>query len=495
MRHTQMPTLGGTELRRRAVKSTAWFGVTRIGVQVSSWLVTIVLARLLTPGDYGLFAMALSILAFVEIFQEFGLGAAIIQRQQVTREQLNGVFWIVVGASALLTAFVFLTADVAGAFYAEPQLPALLRVLSVAFLLNSFGMVPQTLLTKEIHLHRRSIAEAAGVLVSIPVALALAYRGYGVWALIFGHVARSVALNIALAVLARWVPGLSVTFRGMREFMKFGLQIFGGRVIATLSSALNIAIVGRMLGGRAVGLYSMGHGLADGPHRISTSVINQISFPIFSKIQDDRATLTRYFLKISKYLAIISLPLQVGIALVAAELVPIVLSPSWNEMIGILQIFALGGIAAVLPLPSAPLLQARGRPEVAVRFGWISGAAVAVALLFGATFGLQGAAVAWLVAYVPSRSILLLLALRELGLSVQDYLRQLLSPFLATGAMAFSVLVVARMLTSDVEPLAQMAIEIGAGALTYASALLVLDRRVSADIKTIARDLFATAKA
>ena len=164
-------------------------------------------------------------------------------------------------------------------------------------------------------------------------------------------------------------------------------------------------------------------------------------------------------------------------------------------MIGILQIFALGGIAAVLPLPSAPLLQARGRPEVAVRFGWISGAAVAVALLFGATFGLQGAAVAWLVAYVPSRSILLLLALRELGLSVQDYLRQLLSPFLATGAMAFSVLVVARMLTSDVEPLAQMAIEIGAGALTYASALLVLDRRVSADIKTIARDLFATAKA
>ncbi len=132
MRHTQMPTLGGTELRRRAVKSTAWFGVTRIGVQVSSWLVTIVLARLLTPGDYGLFAMALSILAFVEIFQEFGLGAAIIQRQQVTREQLNGVFWIVVGASALLTAFVFLPADVAGAFYAEPQLPALLRVLRPA---------------------------------------------------------------------------------------------------------------------------------------------------------------------------------------------------------------------------------------------------------------------------------------------------------------------------------------------------------------------------
>ena len=460
MRNTQMPTLGGTELRRRAVKSTAWFGVTRIGVQVSLWLVTIVLARLLTPGDYGLFAMALSILAFVEIFQELGLDAAIIQRQQVTREQLNGVFWFVVGASA-----------------------------------NSFGMVPQTLLTKEIHLHRRSMAEAAGVIVSIPVALGLAYGGYGVWALILGHVARAVALNITLAVLARWVPGLSVTFRGMRQILTFGLQIFGGRVIATLSTALNIAIVGRMLGGRAVGLYAMGRGLADGPHRISTSVINQISFPIFSRIQDDRATLVRYFLMISKYLAIISLPVQVGIALLAAELVPVVLSESWNEMVGILQIFALGGIAAVLPLPSAPLLQARGRPEVILRFGWISSTAVAVALLLGATFGLKGAAIAWLVAFVPARSILLLLGLRELGLSVQGYLRQLLSPLLATAAMAFSVLVVARLFTSEAEPLAQIAIEIGIGALTYVSALLVLDRRLTADIRTIAQDLFATAKA
>src|SRR5207249_7597925 len=141
------------------------------------------------------------------------------------------------------TTLVFHAADAAVAFYADPRHPALLRVLSIAFLLNSFGMVPQTLLTKEINLHRRSIAEAAGVLVAIPVALDLAYRGYGVWALIFGHLARAVALNITLAVLARWVPGLRVTFHGMREILRFGLQIFGGHVIATLSTALNIAIV------------------------------------------------------------------------------------------------------------------------------------------------------------------------------------------------------------------------------------------------------------
>jgi teichuronic acid exporter len=491
----EVPTLRGAELRQRAVKSTAWFGVTRIVAQVSVWLVTIVLARLLTPADYGLFAMALSVLAFVEIFQEFGLGAAIIQRQQVTREQLNAVFWIVVGASTALAGVVFLGAGVAGTFYGEPQLPALLRVLSIAFVLNSLGMVPQTLLTKEIYLHRRSVAEVAGVMLSIPVALALAFLGYGVWALVVAHVARAVTLNLALAILARWVPGLGVTLVDMREILRFGLRVVGGHVVTTLSNSVNIGILGRMLGGHAVGLYSMGRGLADGPHRISTSVISQVSFPIFSKVQGDRASLTRYFLSISKYLAIISLPIQVGMALIAAELVPIVLSPSWNEMVGLLQLFALGGVAVVLSLPVSPLLNACGRPEVVLKFVSVSSVATAVALLAGATFGLTGVAVAWLVSLVPARWVLLRLGLRELDLSVRDFSRHLVSPFLATGAMAVAMLLVRRVVAGEMPPLTQMMMEIAAGGLTYAALLLLLDRRLSADIRTMARDLFVAARA
>jgi teichuronic acid exporter len=490
-----MSTLGGAELRRRAVKSTAWFGVTRIGMQVSVWLVTIVLARLLSPGDYGLFAMALSVLAFIEVFQELGLGAAIIQRQQVTREELNGIFWIVVSASALLTALVFVAADVVGALYAEPRLPGMLRVLSIAFLLNSFGMIPQTLLTKEIHLHRRSIAEGAGVIISIPIALGLAYHGYGVWALIIGHLGRAVALNITLAALARWIPGTDVSFRGIRKILNFGLHIVGGRVIATLSTAVNTAIVGLMLGGRSVGLYTMTRGLADGPHRISTSIINQISFPIFSKIQDDRVALKRYFLSISKYLAIIALPVQVGIALVASELVPIVLSPAWSEMIGILKIFAVGAIVAVLSLPAAPLLQARGRPEAAVHFGWMSSAAMALAFLVGSTYGLGGVATAWLIVLVPARAILIFVSLRELQLSVREYLRHLLLPAVATGAMTFSVLTVPGLMAIDMSALATLAVKVCIGALAYVLVLLILDRQVSTEIKTIARDVFAASKA
>ena len=490
-----MPTLESTELRRRAVKSTAWFGVTRIGGQVSVWLVTIVLARLLTPADYGLFAMALSVLAFVEIFQEFGLGAAIIQRQQVTREQLNAVFWIVVGASTALAGVVVLTADYAGVFYGEPQLPALLRVLSLAFVLNSFGMVPQTLLTREIFLHRRSMAEAAGVMLSIPTALGLAYLGYGVWALVVSHVARAVTFNLTLAIVAQWRPGLAVTLVDMRGILGFGLRIFSVHVIVTIANAVNVGIIGRLLGGHSVGLYSMGRGLADGPHRISTSIISQVSFPVFSKVQSDRASLTRYFLVISKYLAIISLPIQVGMALIAAELVPIVLSPSWNEVIPVLQLFALSGVAVVLSLPVTPLLNARGRPDIVVKFAGVSSAATAIALFIGATFGLVGVAVAWLVALVPARWILLYLGLQELDISIRAFSRHLLSPFLATTGMALLLLVLRQLVAGEMPPLIRMGVEIVTGGMAYAALLLLLDRRLGADIRTMARDLFGAARA
>src|SRR5205823_1097544 len=410
-------------------------------------------------------------------------------------EQLNGAFWIVVGASTLLTGIVLVASDLIGVIFAEPRLAAVLRVMSVLFLLNSFGMVPYALLTKAIHLHRRSLADVCGVMASIPVALGLAYLGHGVWALVFAHLARAVVLNALLAILAAWKPGFNAAFHDMGHIMSFGLRVVGAQVVNTLSNSANTMIVGRMLGGLEVGLYSMARGLADGPHRISSSIVNQISFPIFARVQTDRQALTRYFLRISKYLAIISLPIQVGIALVAADLVPLVLSPSWNDMVGSLQIFALGGLAVGLSLPSGPLLQARGRPEVVLRFVLISSAAIVVPLATGALFALLGVALASLYVLVPARFRLVLAGLREIGLSLPAYCRHLSSPLLATGAMALVVVLVQRFTGGETSPVFHTSLAVCAGALTYPGILLALDRGLGADLRSIARDLTAPAKA
>lgn len=482
-------------LARLAVKSAVWYGATRVWGQLLSWGVTILLARLLVPTDYGLFAIALSVLAVLELLQEFGLGTAIVQRQTLTSQQINAVFWTVAATGLLLTAGTFGAARLVGDLYGDPRLAWALRVLCLTFLLNSLGMVPYSLLTKAVDLRRRSLADALGGVASAVVALSLAYFGYGVWALVLGHLARAVVLNSALFVFAKWLPGRDATFDGLRAILGFGIRIAGSHVAGSSAGALSTFILARMLGGAAVGLYSMAQSLTEAPHRLSTAIISQVSFPVFSRLQDDRDLLCAYFMKISKYLAVVSLPLQVGLFLVAPDLVPVVLSPQWVAMVVPFQIFCLESVIILSTLTCSPLLTARGRAELLFNrsllgFVWLAGSA-----LVGSPYGLVGVATARLITIIPIRLTLLIPALREVDLSLTEYVRGIGSPLGATAIMAAVVLGVREVSALPVGHIESLALSVTTGAAVYGVALFSLDRAFGGEIRAVARNLFSGSRA
>jgi O-antigen/teichoic acid export membrane protein len=490
-----MSTQTEAPIRAQAVKSAAWYGGTRLWGQLLSWVVTILLARLLVPADYGLFAMASSVLTMLELLQEFGLGTAIIQRRDLTRAQINGVFWIVFGTSLALTTATMLAAGAIGGFYAEPQLAGVLRVLCLMFLLDSVGMVPYNLLSKALDLRRRSIAEVIGSVAKTLVSLGLAYAGFGVWALVWGHLTRAVVLNGALLAFSGWWPGLQVTRKGMGGVLTFGLRIAGTHLVGSVSPALTALILGRFLGGAALGLYAMATSLSEAPHRISTALINQISFPVFSRLQGEPEELARYFLKISKYLALISLPAQVGLVLVASDLVPLLLSERWEAVTVPFQIMCLESAVIVVTLAASPLLTALGRANLLLGRSFLSVTIMASATLIGAWFGLVGVALARLVAMFPLRATLLLPCLWRLGIPVRAFLATMASPLIATGLMTAAVLVVRAALLSESGPPTRLAATAVTGAVVYAGALLLLDRGLVAEVGVIARDLVSKPKA
>jgi O-antigen/teichoic acid export membrane protein len=415
-------------IRALAVKSAAWYGATRVWGQLLSWGVTIVLARLLAPHDYGVFAIALSVLALLELLQEFGLGTALVQRKDLAPEQVNAVFWLLTGASFLLTAATFLVAETISAFYGEPTLTWVLRILCLTFLINSIGTVPYSLLTKAINLRRRSLAEAFATTTSALVALALAQVGYGVWALVLGQLVRSLVLTGAMACFAGWKPGLVSDFRGIRHLLTFGLRMTGVHFVSTTSQATSTFILARVLSGSAVGVYAMAQSLTEAPNRLSTSIINQVSFPLFSKVQEDRPLLTAAFLRISKYLVVISFPVQIGLALVASDLIPLLLSSKWDALILPFQILCLESVVVLSTLTSSPLLTALGRASLLFRRSILSLVCVVGATLVGAPFGLVGVCIGRLIMTIPVRMSVLLPALWDLQLSPWTYARSLASP-------------------------------------------------------------------
>jgi O-antigen/teichoic acid export membrane protein len=266
-------------------------------------------------------------------------------------------------------------------------------------------------------------------------------------------------------------------------------------LVGSVSPAITALILGRFLGGAALGLYAMGTSLAEAPHRISTALINQISFPVFARLQDEPEELRRYFLKISKYLALISLPAQVGLVLVASDLVPLLLSARWEAVTVPFQIMCLESALIVITLTASPLLTAVGRAGFLLGRSFLSVSVMVIATFVGASFGLVGVATARLIAAVPLRGSLLLPCLWRLGIPFRTYVGTLTSPLLATGLMAVVVAAVRHALPSEVGAIERLVVSVVAGAVAYPSALLVLDRGLVSEIGTIARDLVSRSKA
>jgi len=483
------------DLKTKAIKSTAWYVGTRVWMQAVSWGVTIVVARILAPEDYGLFAMAFTVITFIELFQEFGLGVSIVQRQNLCKPQINAIFWVLSAVSVMIVALTFISAEFVAHFYNEPRLVWMVRILSLTFLLNSLGVVPYSLLTKEIDFRGRSLAEACGVVTSSGISLAMAYMGYGVWALILGQLARAGVRNLAMFISSKWLPGFEVSFDEMREILKFSLRVSGASALGTLSETINNAIIGRFLGGYNLGLYSMGTGLGkNNPlHKLSTGVINQLSLPVFSNLQHETGSLKEYFLKITKYLAVISLPMQVGMAFVAHDLILLLLSEKWLPAVGLVQVFALGGVFSIIVLPSFPLLTARGRADTTFHYSWISSLLMTAVYLIGSQWGLSGVAAGWLILFPFLRLYLLWLSLREIDLFIATYMRNIATPIIATVFMG-AVVAAQRTVTDHLHSAERFFLTIGVGVATYTIVLILMDRKLTAEIKTIARKLLTVSK-
>ena len=479
------------DLKQRAITSTAWYAGTRLATQIISWGVTLIVARLLSPSDYGLFAMALAVIAFLELFQEFGLGVAIIQKPDLSREQLNAVFWISTGSSALLAGIAYAASGFAARFYHEPRLATIIPILGLTFLINALGMIPFNLLTKDINFRLRSLAEGAAAVGAAGVSLALAATGGGVWALVMGNLVRCLVLNAGSIIACRWFPGFRASFAGVGEVLRFGLRVAGTGALNTLSNAVNTSIIARILGGANLGYYTMAESLGRGNplHKISTSVITQLALPIFSKLQREEEELRYYLLKVSKYLALMAFPLQIGMALTASDLVDVLLSAKWHPIVPVLQAFAVGGVLWILPLPSFPLLTARGKVEYVFRYTIAFVLVMAAVTWAGSQFGLQGVAISWLVAFPLLRCIPLGASLTETGIPVRQYLATIVDPLKAVLVMIVTVLIVVHVLMPHSVPWHRLLVAAATGAVTYIAAVVLMDRSLLAELREIGRAL------
>lgn len=471
-------------IERQAAAGLKWAALSKTFAQAANWAITLIVVRLLLPEEYGLMAMSLAIIAVVAIASDLGLGASLVRVAQVDRSTLARMHGLVIllnlGAGLLLVAL----APVAAWLLREPRLTFVIQVLALQFGFAALSSVPQAIATRNMQFKRLAWIEMCAGLATGLCTLALAWLGAGIWALVGGYVL-GAALNALLLCLGSYWVWPIFRFSGVKEHLRFGGAITASRMAWQFTSQLDVLIGGRVLGREAMGVYSVAVVIASLPMQKIMSIVNQIAFPTVARIQSDRARLQRHLVDALRLISFLGVPAAWGIATIAPEFVSLVLTDRWSAATLPIQILCL--IIPFRMLGSLLVTAAVASGSGASEFRSALAAIIVLppAFLVGVHWGATGLAWAWVIGIVVIYGFLMPRVAELLGIPLRDIGRAIFPSVLA-GAAMLVVVVITRSLTLHLNLAAQLALLIGAGAVTYLLVVSALDRSIWRDLGRVA---------
>lgn len=394
----------GTDLRRRSARgalSTLSGQWVRLVLQVGS---TVVLARLVSPTEYGLVGMAVALIGIGDALMNLGLSQATIQRSDVTAAQVNVFFWLQAGVGAVLTAGTVAASPLIGDFYGEDRIVPLAAVLSSAFLLNGLAAQHQALLARQMRFGALALIDVLGLALGAAAAIGMALAGAGVWALVVMTLATPVC-RVGLSWPASgWSPGRPRRAAGVAPMVRFGLSLTFTNVLDYTAQNIDNVLLGRFYGAATLGLYSRAYNLLLLPIRQVTAPMARVAVPVLSYLKDQPERYRRFFVVALAAVAYVSLP---GIMLLSAlshEVVVVMLGDQWVEAAPVFRILAIGGIMASLRSTNGWMFVSTGRTGRQAVWALVNRPVAIAGIVAGIPWGATG--VAW--GFVGAHALMLL---------------------------------------------------------------------------------------
>jgi O-antigen/teichoic acid export membrane protein len=465
----------------RILRSSGWLAVSLAGGQAASLLSLLVLARLLEPEAFGLVALAWTILAFTEQIQESGIGSALIyRRHEIELGAASGVIWGPL-ASLVLYGAAFLAAPILAHVFRSPDLTSVLRVLGLVLFFRGLMAVPLAMLERELNFRARAKSDVGGAIVQAAVAVTLAFAGAGVWSLVLGALAGAAAQTAILWAVVPWRPSLrAARLSVLIEMMRYGRFVSLGRMLNVIELTIDNMAVARLLGTTPLGYYAIAFRLASFPTTVIGYIVGRVMFPVYSMLRGDLVAVRRAYLQTLQRVAIMALPVSVGIAVAAKPIILTLLGEKWLAAVTPLRILAVYGLLRSFVAPSGELFKGIGKPHFAPVLATTNLAlAVPVLYVLIQTLGLNGAALGMLILMAAVGLPAMFLAMRLINVSVFDTARALARPFLCSALLAAALTLLLRP-TESLSPAMALLILSGAGLIVFCGAAAVFARPVVA---------------
>ena len=367
-------------LKNKTLHALFWSFLERFGQQGIQFIISIILARLLLPEQFGLIAMLIIFMAIAQSFIDSGFGQALIQKQDATHIDECSIFYFNILVGFIAAGLLCLTAPWIAGFYNQPLLVPLTCVLSLNMIINAFGLVQTTLLTKQIDFKTQLKVSVIATAISGTIGVSMALNGFGVWSLVAQSLSSNLFRTALLWLFNTWRPLLAFSFVSLLGMFTFSSRLLASGLLETVFQNIYLVVIGKLFSPADLGFYSRAQRLQQLPVSNTSTIISRVTFPVFSSVQDDKPRLKRGVRKALTMLVMINFPIMIGLAIVAKPLVLLLLTEKWAPCIPYLQLLCVVGMLYPLHVINLNILLAQGRSDLFFRLEILKKILVVIAI-------------------------------------------------------------------------------------------------------------------
>lgn len=471
------------ELLKKTGKAAGWQVLGGAWVTIVRLVSSFFLARLLTPGDFGLYGMAVIVVELINCLGNVGMNAGVVAKKEVTDQDLCTCFWSMAGVRTVLFLIAFLGAPFASSAFNEPRLTGLLRVVSLHFLISIASVMSQTILVKRLEFKLINIITGGMALFESCLVIFLAwFTDLAYWSFVIGMLANSVVTNVALLLFAGWYPKFIFTNNSFKYLFNFGLHGLVVSISNYLNQNIDYLLVGRILGTFQLGLYEFAYRVPNIIYQRIAQPVGMACFPAYSNVADDNEILFAGYIKATKYVCLVTFPMLIGMASLADIIVKVLWGEQWITIIVPFQILCFCSALRCICQSAPLLLYSKNRPDLPSKVSFVSliWTFFSVAVL-GYMFKITGVAVGMLISVIPSY-ILVYFVLKYTGKTMKMFVVPLLPIFFATAICAMMAISLKELLFFKGYTITiTLCLSVLIGAISYIVAVRTLSPRLFAE--------------
>ena len=451
-----------TSLRQKTVSGLSWSFIDSISGQGIQFIVGIILARMLTPREFGLIGMITIFIAVSESFINSGFSSALIRKKECTQADYSTVFFYNLTAGAIFFTILLFSAPAISGFFKEPELKPIIQVLGAVLIIDSATIIQRTILTKQINFKLQTRISVIAALGSGVMAIGMAYSGFGVWSLVAQRLCKQAINSFLLWLWNKWKPIAVFSRQSFRELFGFGSKLLASGLIDTIYRNVYYLIIGKFFSAKELGYYTRADQFNALPSQSLTGVIGRVSYPILSSIQDDANRLKASYQQLIRSTMFITFTLMVGMAAVAEPMVVGLIGEKWKPAVIYLQMLCFTGMLYPLHALNLNMLQVKGRSDLFLRLEVIKKILAVPVIVIGIFWGIRVMIAGMMLNSVIALYINSYWSGRMIGYPFRQQISDILPSFSLSLAMAISVYLLGLILTYA--PILNLLIQVTAGA-------------------------------